>query len=85
MRMAALSVSLLLMGVSTAAADGLCQQACYKWCEANRQTASCQADCAGRPLCGTPKLNRTECYAFCAANRPAGATGCQADCAWRSD
>jgi hypothetical protein len=64
-------------------AQGLCFQACNSWCNRNRPVSTCYADCQGRPMC-QPKLGRSACYQWCAANKP-GNVGCQDDCAWRPE
>ena len=62
-------------------AQGLCKEACYRWCEQNRPTDVCRNDCGGRPSC-TKKgavLCKEKCYEWCQSNKP-GRVQCLGDC-----
>lgn len=69
--------------IERAQAQNLCREACVKWCELNRPTAACRADCESRVSCAKAGiLCREKCNNWCNANKPGNAV-CLADCAAR--
>ena len=80
---AAISLLIVIQFVSTvfANAQGLCKEACYRWCAANRPTEQCRGDCVDRSTCTKSgyKLSKSQCYEWCKKNKP-GQLGCLGDC-----
>lgn len=80
----ACTVAILIVGITSfdpASGQGLCKEACYRWCDANRPTDGCRSDCVRRPTCVKQDavLCKEKCYAWCKANKP-GRLSCLGDC-----
>jgi hypothetical protein len=72
----------LTIFAAPAQAEQLCQQACNAWCDDNKNTQTCYADCAARPLCqkvSGKRLVGGACYGWCKQHKP-GSKECTVDC-----